>query len=402
MTSKLQRNKRFGKACFAAAFATGLSFLCTALNAKAATQETMSSSSLELNLEPKGWEFDDAEVEVMLAPPSQWPYEMLQEKTKLLPSQKVLRSRLQATLAYPEIADPLVIRLKSNDARRLLKQLGNKEALAAMNSTSARPFLEKFTQGLRKRVNESKLSLAAEDLNWIDLEKLSKTVSQTSTEPLMSRAVWAKIKNDASVAQYAESHFGAKWPRISKKVERWIAQGNTGDIPLTLFLPDHLEDEYGNFSPYRGRNCFATALSFADKKVVSRSHINPVREPQHDRWMINADEFANALWLGYYELDGQEIVEGLKLGDVVVFYDEAEEGYRSLRHTAVHIADTIYFHKQSKSATTPLEFVDWSKLVSTWSGIAKKLEYKVYRKLPMGVSRYQKPAAAFEKVYWSH
>jgi hypothetical protein len=118
--------------------------------------------------------------------------------------------------------------------------------------------------------------------------------------------------------------------------------------------------------------------------------------------MINNDEFAQALWLGYRELEPVEILEGLKYGDVIAFLDRTEgDSYTGLKHAAVHVAADVYLHKPSKSASTPIEFTRWTNMVRIWGGLARELDYKVYRRLPSGSLRQRNSQIAIEKIFWS-
>lgn len=358
----------------------------------------------ELKLTTTSWQFEDTKIEVLLPPPSSFPFEISQQRSSLLPQIDVLSRRLQATIASPDIADPIVIRLKTTDIRKLVRQLGNPKAQSALTVPSLSViYFEKLNEQIRPRIKDMRLTLAAEDLGWLDLAKLAKTLSTPTTNPFLKKELWEEAHDEPRLAKEMKQHFGSRARVISRNIERWLETNSESEgIPLQEMLPHHLQNSLGQFFAFRGRNCFATALSFADNHIIGRPQINVVKEAQHDKGMINADEFQQALWLGYYELDAPEVVGGLQLGDLVVFYDDAEEaGYRSYRHAAIHVADTTYFHKQSKSATSPIEFVDWTKLVSTWSSLTKKLDYKVYRKLPIGVARYQSPGKALEKIFWS-
>lgn len=381
-------------------------FLCTlpAFAKSNANNFTAEENTSNFGIEPRSWQFEGAQIDVLLQPPSAAPFTIETSDSKLAPTAAVVRMRLEASLTRPEVADPIVLRLKTNDARKLIQQLGNSAAIDALSfPTSARAYLTKFTERMRQRVRNMRLTLLPEDLAWIDVYKLSQTLAHPTTTATITESTWKKLKEDPKLTADANEFFQGRFPAIRKKVERWRRSNKGEDIPVKLLLPDHLQNLIGYFNPYRGRNCFATALSFFDKQVVGRPTVNIVSEPQHDRGMINSDEFSHALWLGYYELSGQEIIGGLRFGDVVVFVDDGQEDdYRAFRHAAVHVAHNLYFHKQSKSAASPIEFVDWGRLVTLWTPLTKKLDYKVYRKLPMGSTRYQKQRLATEKIFWSH
>jgi hypothetical protein len=118
--------------------------------------------------------------------------------------------------------------------------------------------------------------------------------------------------------------------------------------------------------------------------------------------MINSDEFSNALWRGYSLLTGEQVNEGLRYGDVVAFVDKSKgEGYRSMLHAAVHVGGEFYFHKPSKSASSPVEFTRWYEMVRVWQAHAGSLSYLAFRKNPLSSTQYLDNQAFSDKISWT-
>lgn len=378
--------------------------LCTAHNdARAVTSSANTGNSLDGNLlySEKQETFEGSHLEVLLAPPSSFPFSVSSTEKNILPPGNVVKARLEATFLRPQVADVVQLRLRTPDTSSLLKQLGNERVAAALADAKTRQtFSDSFVKFLAPRVKDLRLDLNADDLKWIDPVKLAGLLSIQTTNSKIAAGDW----NDAMRSQRfaLEEHFGLRFREVTSRIQKWMKEKPGDDIPLDVFLPAYLQDSMRTFHPYRGRNCFATALSFADKVVVNRLTLNSVREDEHDRFMINSDEFSQALWLGYSELKPEDIMMGLHYGDVVVFLEGAEPltHFKSMRHAAVHVADNIFFHKASKSAATPIEFTTWNKLVANWSALTKKLDYRVFRKTPIGAPRYLKPSVALEKLQW--
>lgn len=383
---------------------TSTTLLCathTVANAVTSLPYTGNTVNDNLLYSEKQETFEASHVEVLLAPPSSFPFSVSSTEQNILPPANVVKARLEATFLRPQVADLVQLRLRNADTSTLLKQLGNERVSSVLaNGKTSQTFSDSFVKFLAPRVKDLRVDLNADDLKWIDPNKLAGLLSIQTTNAKISVGEW----NSALRSQRAalEEHFGMRFREVASRIYKWKKEKPGNDIPLDVFLPNHLQDLMRTFHPYRGRNCFATALSFADKFVVNRTTLNSVRENDHDRYMINSDEFSQALWLGYTELKPEEIMMGLHYGDIVVFIEGTEPltHYKSMRHAAVHVADNLFFHKASKSAATPIEFTTWNKLVANWSSLTKRLDYRVFRKIPMGAPRYLKPNVALEKLQW--
>jgi hypothetical protein len=344
-------------------------------------------------------------VRPMPAPASTWTLPTTRRLVPLRPTAATLRKRLEATLRFQHMSESIRIRLTPEDARETLRELATGPLRKMMSSSAESDVaaVAAFIQSLEKRLKNDKLKLDARDLRWVDLKKLSRYVEVRSVLPEFDPITWIAATEDSIERSRMEEHFGDDFLRIHQRVQLESEDGqDESPMPLTVLLPSHMEDIYGRYSAFRGRNCFATALQFANKEVISDRSVNMIRESDHHFAMINSDEFINALWRGYTELTPIQIQRGLRYGDVVVFYDRADElGYRSLRHTAVHISGALYFHKPSKSASTPVEFTTWQSLIDSWQRFTRDLDYRVFRKIPLESGIYIDNATRNEKINWT-
>jgi hypothetical protein len=347
-------------------------------------------------------------VEVLLPPPSLLPIQLKELPVYLKPTRQTLRRRLEATLQAPEVAESVRLSVKQRDLRDVVSKISGPSLrqLLAKPSTHSET-VEAVMLSLEERREDGGIEIDARDLNWIDLSRLSSYLRIRSRVPFVEKSAWDKARSDAAVASRLATFFGSHWSRIrdsendqeSSHLETKLA---ADDIALLQWLPPHMREIYGRYSSFRGRNCFATALMFADGNVVTNRTVNIVREQDHHLTMINSDEFSNALWRGYSLLTAEQITEGLRFGDVVAFVDTAKgEGYRSMLHAAVHVGGEFYFHKPSKSASSPVEFTRWYEMVRVWQANAGSLSYLAFRKNPLSSAQYLDNQAFSDKISWT-
>ncbi len=352
-----------------------------------------------------------------LPPPSRWGKDLLLEPKTIRPSQKTLKARIEGEKKRPEIAEPIVLRLKTTELRPLLAQLSTDATFRKINRSEKANF--QLMRNLESRIDKKDqnagiakedrptvafLTLNHTDLNWLDLEKLSQALSYPSLDPFLPLAEVRELSSSTPGAQERwMNHFGPRFNEVRMRAERWLAANPTAmQMPFSALLPDHMRNLLGRYSPFRGRNCFATALQFADPSIIQAKNINLVREPGHSAALINHDEFSHALWLGYDELNQQHVNLGLKFGDLVAIIDGTDENaYTSFKHAVVHIAGDIYLHKPSKSASSPIEFVRWRELVQTWQPLVKEFDVRFFRRRPTSRLNEQNSGIAIEKIRWN-
>lgn len=327
------------------------------------------------------------------------------QKTHITPSRATLRKRLEATLRHQEVAEEIRIRVEDRNPMEILKRIAIPEFRELLGTGESQDTggegSRAFLRSIESRLQKGSLKLDARDLRWIDLRRLSQVVKRSSVLPMVSLEDWEEALSDSISEARLKNHFGENFLSLSKHLRSLQEEGES-EVSLKEFLPEHVRNLYGRYSAFRGRNCFATALLFANQKVIKDNSVNMLRESEHHYTMINSDEFANALWRGYVRLSAEQIDSGLRYGDVVVFLDRSlGDGYRALRHTAVHMIDDIYFHKPSKSASTPVEFTTWTKIVRVWARYTKDLDYEVYRKITFSTATYINNSVMSEKISWT-
>lgn len=352
-------------------------------------------------------------------PPSRWLKEVFLEPKTIRPSAKTLKMRIEAERKKPEIAEPIVLRLKTTELRPLLAQLSSDAAFKKFTQSEKHNYavmknLEARIQ--KKQPNSAEqnqmvgkstvalLTLSPYDLNWIDLNKLSQALALPSLEPFLAIDDVVNLKKgDPVISERWITHFGARFQEVKGRVEQWLeANPRAMQMPMRYLLPDHMRNLLGRYSPFRGRNCFATALQFADPGIIQAKNVNMVQEAGHSLAMINHDEFSHALWLGYDELNAAQIAAGLQFGDLIAVVDAKDgETYTAYKHAAIHIAGDIYLHKPSKSASSPIEFVRWRELVQTWSPLVKQFDVRIFRHRPGSRIQERKPELAIEKIKWN-
>jgi hypothetical protein len=350
-------------------------------------------------------------------PPSRWTKDLFLEPKTIKPSVKTLKLRIEAEEKKPEIAEPVVLRLKTVELRPLLAQLSTDSAFRKLTQSGKHNFAlmknlekrleKKEEEGIteeNKRPTVALLTLSVTDLNWIDLTKLSNALSFPSIEPYLPIAEIKDLKDqEPATVERWRNHFGSRFLEVKGRAETWLESNRRAmQMPLSALLPQHMRALLGRYSPFRGRNCFATALQFANPKIIQAKNINLVREPGHSLALINHDEFSHALWLGYDELAAQQIGSGLQFGDVIAITDGSEgAAFTSFKHAAVHIAGDLYLHKPSKSASSPIEFVRWHELVQTWTPLVKQLDVRYFRPRPGAQIQERSLGFAIEKIKWN-
>lgn len=352
------------------------------------------------------------------APASQWSQELFIEPKTIRPSAKTLRARIEAEKKKPDIAEPIVLRLRTTELRPLLAQLANDTAFRAFTSSISSSHFS-FLQDLEKRLDkktfdstedanstnvQALLTLNPTDLSWIDLEKLSHALAYPSIEVFLpSDEITALRNGEPQTLGRWNLHFGVHFNQARNHAERWL-ESHPRDLqmPLRELLPEHMRNLLGRYSPFRGRNCFATALQFADPNVIQAKNINLVREAGHSLALINNDEFSHALWLGYDELRPFQVDAGLQFGDLIAVVDNDEgRAYTAFKHAAIHVAADIYFHKPSKSASSPIEFIRWRDLVQTWSPLVKQFEVRYFRRRTGTHLQERGSNLAIENINWN-
>jgi hypothetical protein len=360
-------------------------------------------------------------VQVLPPPPSLWSLHIEESGVMLRPTLRTIKRRLEGSLANPAVSESVKMSLSNGNISDLLEAIalpGLRELMSQEGRSSPRGLA--FLETMEGRVEGSLIELDARDLTWVDLESLSRRLGKQSVLPWFNRRYWKEALETEDGREGLKVFFGTHWDRVSMFMDRHLIGGNRWDdafepsplaeryasdkdwVSMFELLPEHMQGMYGRYSSFRGRNCFATALQFQTPSVLADRSVNMVREREHHSSMINSDEFSSALWRGYSQLTEGQVDEGVRFGDLVVFYDESRgEGYRSMLHAAVHVGGRYYFHKPSKSAASPVEFARWDEMVRTWRRHSSRLGYQVYRKNPISSDNYPDIRSAHEKINWT-
>lgn len=135
-----------------------------------------------------------SQVEVLMAPRSMWPGPVQTKPTELIPSLKTVKARIEAIRRQPEVAEPVVLRLNTLDPLPLLKQLAQKKILDKLaQPQTASLVTAEFQKKILGRASDGRLQVEPQDLSWIDLEKLSRTLKVSSVTPEFTSDEWTRI-----------------------------------------------------------------------------------------------------------------------------------------------------------------------------------------------------------------
>lgn len=367
----------------------------TNLNRNQLNQNNSNSASVSL---------PETTIEELASPRSLWPLPIEYRQGFMVPDKMTLQKRILASETQPEFADPITLHISQKSGLSVFKQLATKKLTDLLESESEQRLkIEALAEKIGARIKGTKLTLIPSDLAWIDLGKLGEVMKTKTSKAGFSIDQWREAIKDPNLKAGLFEHLQSSLNSVNVLAEK--DNGSDNDIvPFSAILPNTVRRLYGKYSHLRGRNCFGTALEFSTPRTILNQTINVELEQRHHVSMINSDEFMRALWLGYYEMNSDEVLMGLKWGDVVVFLDSTPPlSWKSYRHAIVHLGGDIYFHKQSKSAASPIEIVEWKSVVDIWSRITPNLDYKVYRRLPLGAGEkaFQNPVQAIEKLSWT-
>ncbi len=309
-------------------------------------------------------------------PPSKSPVSVNITRTRLVPSPRALRERIQALRDTPAVSEAIVLPSQGMTTAEVLGRWGSKEARKSWErDRGGKPSMDQLL-GARIARSSSGLSLVPYDISWLDLGALGRELSVAAADGTLEPGSWRRA------AGQFWTHFSRDTERVTREVQAYSLARPGRPIPVSLLLPPAARHALGRFSSLRGRNCFNTALSFHDAGVDLLSHINVASSPNHHRTLVNHDAFAWALWMGYYELSAEMISKGLQFGDVVVLANDQDfPSFTSLKHAAVHIASGLYYHKANKFASSPISLTTWEGLTGAWSRTLPHLGIHVYRRL---------------------
>jgi hypothetical protein len=159
-------------------------------------------------------------------------------------------------------------------------------------------------------------------------------------------------------------------------------------------LPPFAKQMVGQFTIYRGPNCFHASLAFQDSNFTNSPGFNVKEEKGYHRAMINYDELWRTLKSEFYEIDVSRA--SLKYGDIIVFFDLPERSpkdvnFKWIRHATTYLFNGYSFSKGSKSPNTPYSIKTLKEEWETWKGYTSLMAVKVFRKSGRSVNK--SPAA---------
>jgi len=337
------------------------------------------------------------------SPESFWNPKILYKDIQISPNEGSLYRRIKALENFPTMAEPIVFKM-TEDPRTFLFQLSKDSFWKDFSNKSQSLQQQWILSNLLSKVQERKFQISPQDLEWLDLKKLSKSLQRETVVAFLEKTEWVFMRSSVKNTRFLMEHFQVSHD-IIVQVDQWIEKNKNEEwIPMEMLLPLQSQKILHKYSYLRGRNCFATALQFQYPQVMVDESINLNEEPKHFKAMINSDEFLNMLWTDYYRLsDHIEPPFHLKYGDIVVFWEGNEKfGYKALKHAFVHLAGDLYFHKQSKSSTTPIEFVRWDDVYGTWKNFSQNLSWTVFR--PLSALKKERLASekSLQRIHWTN
>ncbi len=297
------------------------------------------------------------------------------ERRTVTPSPSTLRQRAAATLQDPTI-DPIELHLPHGGQERAA-------FLARLAAPGQLPALRRYAAKRRAAApgaTKDTVRLDTEGLALVDQAALLATLAQPhhhlslSTTPLRQSALLRR-----ALISELEPYLDAA--ELATVLANVAAEGEL-DVDREL-LPRIARASVGQFTKYRGPNCFRTALSFQDPRLPSLPAVNSKAEPGFHAAMINNDELWYALTHEFFEVDTAR--ERLRYGDVLVFFDVPNEGgpidYRWLKHASTYLLSDYTYSKESYAANSPHTVKRLSDEWQTWQRRLPHFAVKVYRKV---------------------
>lgn len=295
---------------------------------------------------------------------------------------KKLRSR---TLKYEtdERVEPVQISMSDDEVKSIARRLALPEKAAALEKSFA-----KQMQMVRPNSADSgkrTITVDKRTFSQIDPTALSRFLGKTHHKLLVDGASLRRVP------QLKRELLKQVRPFLSKENIRTVELKIKHGMPIELdkeMLPDFPQRMVGNYTIYRGPNCFHAALAFHSEEFTNSPQFNVKREEGYHEVMINYDELWRTLNSQFYEINATSTP--LKYGDVLVFFDvipNSPLSYRWIRHASAYLFGNYVFSKGSKSPNTPYTVKTIDEEWNTWKQYSKVLGVKVFRRGVKGVSR---------------
>ncbi len=256
-----------------------------------------------------------------------------------------------------------------------------------------------------KKKNKKKVILEKKDLSWVDLKQIRALLPHKTVEPYLLKSEWQSLwkTKPNEMKNFFSTYLNTQDKSPDDLILSSLQDPRESKMLWRSLLPSNSAKNLHHYSFYQGRNCFLTALSFFDPDINQMPYINVTIKPKHYPVMINHDEFSQALWLGYDPLSDEEVLEGLKFGDMIVLYNaDLWPDYTSLLHAMIHVGGNFYFHKMSKSASSPIEFTTWESTEAIWKKNVSHLGHKIFRRKLKKFDKNKDINFEMEKSLWQN
>lgn len=302
-------------------------------------------------------------------------------------SAKIYNKRLKLGRKVPEV-EPVYLYLpeKKSELRKWLQSVARKN--------KKKPLISEFFKRFNKGEYESsrgwlKVALNGKLHRYVAPRKIARKFKkphlkvfldgeQLARQPALARQLVTQVRPFASRKQVRE-------------LKAQIKERKLISVSRALF-PRFARKNLKKFTPYQGPNCFHAALSFHSETYGLSKRFNVKRERNHHDLMINYDELYRILFLDFREINPRK--EGMKYGDIIVFFDRDTEPSRKkfyfkwMKHTLVYLFNDYTFSKGSKSANTPYTVKTLAKEWRTWQRLTGNLRLKVFRRKPTAVLQH--------------
>ena len=145
------------------------------------------------------------------------------------------------------------------------------------------------------------------------------------------------------------------------------------------------------FSPFKGPNCFHSALGFQLRGLNVAEDLNVKREKGYHSEMLNHDELFRSLKIGFSPVNF--MVSKPRYGDLLVFIDPPQGArldmetfdFRWIKHAAVFLFSGYVFSKGSKYPNSPYIIKPLPREWDAWDGrLANMVVIGFRRKLKSG------------------
>lgn len=239
--------------------------------------------------------------------------------------------------------------------------------------------------------------LSHDSLKYVDLTKLSALYKRSHQDV---KVLSGQLRKSKKLRQNLYSQLR---PFLTEKEMKKLKIKIRNNIPLDLekdLLSGFSKKMVGDYTVFRGPNCFHAALAFHSSKLTESPFLNVKKEKGYHRAMINYDELWRTINRHFYEVDPRK--SSLRYGDLMVFMDVPNDDqapyFKWIRHAATYLFGNYTFSKGSKSSNTPYSIKTLEEEWRTWQGYSKNLRVKVFRRAQNRVNK-RPPVDLIDWIY---